>query len=392
MQRAATAKGGGRCQRGQAMVEYAILLVLLVTLVIGGIELAIAAYTGHSTGRAASAAVGEWLGRALRFSKVDASGNQVIDNVASGGIAGLGDHDPTRFVNAACVVGAGGLGYDDGLPADSVSKGGDRLYLYNPLPLEVTACIGQTDADCAVAGTTRTAEAALIEGNTDCGGTYAGLPRMHAAMRPLYRKECTTAGLAVKDCTRLDLAAGDRVFLRLPGGVHGGGDPRLETYLAMTDAGGGILHDGGGNPVTRPALALHCDAPGSTSGFPGKEAAGNCVSACYVGGTYPAGPAAGLGLACNVRVLLRTRHIFESFLLMDSWKSPVPVGDRAVLDNPFDASGQPVKGIIGAELTRGFVRKTWKTFQGCAHSEAYFNATVATGSPSFAGGDVASCN
>ncbi len=375
------------------MVEYAILLVLLVTLVIGGIELAIAAYTGHATGQAARVAVDEWFSRALRFVRLDGSGNQIINSTASGGVAGLGDHDPVRFTNATCLNGAGGLAYDDGLPSDSVTQGGDRLYLYNPLPVELTACIGQTDPTCAAAGRTRTAEEVLFTGNTDCpGGSFQGLPKMHAAMRPLYRRECTDSALAVKDCARLDLTAGDRVFLRLPGGVHSGGNPALETYLAMTDSGGGIQHDGAGNPVTRPALAIHCDSPGSSSGFPGKEAADNCVSICYVGGTYPAGPAAGLGLACNVRVLLRTRHVFESFLLMDTWKTPVPVADRAVLDNPFDATGQPVKGIIGAELTRGFVRKTWKTFQGCAYSEAYLNATVSPGNPSFAGGNVSTCN
>lgn len=47
-------------QRGQAMVEYAILLILLVMVVMGGAELGVAAYHASKNGDGAEAAANEW--------------------------------------------------------------------------------------------------------------------------------------------------------------------------------------------------------------------------------------------------------------------------------------------------------------------------------------------
>lgn len=47
-------------QHGQAMVEYAILLILMVTLIMGGLELSVTAYNSKKTGDAAEAGANAW--------------------------------------------------------------------------------------------------------------------------------------------------------------------------------------------------------------------------------------------------------------------------------------------------------------------------------------------
>lgn len=47
-------------QHGQAMVEYAILLILMVTLIMGGLELSVTAYHSKKTGDAAEAGANSW--------------------------------------------------------------------------------------------------------------------------------------------------------------------------------------------------------------------------------------------------------------------------------------------------------------------------------------------
>lgn len=57
-------------QHGQAMVEYAILLILMVTLIMGGLELSVTAYHSKKTSDAAEAGANSWA-EAIGFSKAN---------------------------------------------------------------------------------------------------------------------------------------------------------------------------------------------------------------------------------------------------------------------------------------------------------------------------------
>src|SRR5690606_5489668 len=50
-----------RGQRGQAMVEFAIISLVLILLIAGGIELALAAFSGQRASDAAKAAIEDWV-------------------------------------------------------------------------------------------------------------------------------------------------------------------------------------------------------------------------------------------------------------------------------------------------------------------------------------------
>ena len=153
-------------QRGQAMVEYAIILIVMTLLVAGGLELATAAYNGYATVEAAKA------GRPFRVrsARMNGAGKYVLGDGTSDS-PGLGDHsDPSLFSRPACNADGS---YNNGLPADG------NIYLFNPLPLDITDCQGDDDngtpADTA---DDISRLRALIYG----ADGYAGLPKLNQSI------------------------------------------------------------------------------------------------------------------------------------------------------------------------------------------------------------------
>lgn len=327
-------------QRGQALIEFAIVLFLLVILVVGGLELALAAYNSHRAAEGARAGAARWA-----------------EWQATGAELELGDHyfgvdDPRGgFDNPRCLT---GVGYDHGLPLDG------RAYLFNPLPLDITDCLGASDDLCtADPGDDRTRLSVLFTGYPDPGAPgcqpadYSGLPPVNQAIRSLYVKACVDGADQLVDCHKDSVA---RVYLKLPGGRHLQDDPANPSLLALFGEDNRPIKP---NPL-RPFFELQCSDRPDLEPPPEPACAEDCRPA-----------------SCNVEVTVRYRHVFESLTLIPGvslrddgtplWQDRLDDADLDLLDNPFVGPNRsPVRGWIGAEVTRsGNIRKVWRTFKGC---------------------------
>ncbi len=307
------------------MVEYAILLVVMVLLIAGGLELAIAAYNGHATTQAARAGANEWMQRLATLAYYDSNGQPTF---ADG--RGLGDHDPASnpFTRPRCNTLTAAEPYDDGLPDDG------NVYLYNPLPIDITDCIGEDDVD----GVSRIT--VLVSGRAD--GSYRGLPGLNQSIRSMYVKACRDEGASPArfiSCGREYNPANPdhRILLKLPGWL----DPADDTVKLWN-------YDGAGNLKSEPVFALQCarygssdDEPCDTADTAHPDANRRPGDICW----RDSGPDV-VPLACNVRVQYRYRHVFESLVLMGLEGAPeeVPPADQELFD-----SGVAAGGILGSE-------------------------------------------
>ena len=337
------------------MVEYAIIALVLILLIAGGVELALAAFSGQRTSDAAEAGIDDWV-YATGNAGVYLSGadpyfecgedsvygvyddncvNWEIDNSPHVSPAvGLGDH-AQPFARAACDAGDPTL-YDDGLPADSVTADppGDAVYLFNPHPIDLTDCVGADGTD-----PTRTRRAVLID----------RLPALNRALYSSYQNRCA-------DAAGVEVTCGDPAavsnYLRLPGLL----DPLTDTV------GVGVLDsdpDSPGfqlplDPLPRPTFEIDC-APGGTTDFDACDTSALPADVCWrVEDNAP--------LACEVRVRVRYRYIFNAFLQFPFmyWNDPLP---QAALDQ-LDL-GPGGAGTTGSEVARGNIRRLQRTFLGC---------------------------
>lgn len=483
-------------QLGQAMVEYAILLTVMVTLIAGGVELGLAAFNSNRTAEGAKAGAALWSRNGMSFAvSPNSSGISLIydgttypnmpflDHTVgprssryrsadyqsgSGESWGIGDHswtdtdaidgtNPQLFYNPTCHQAASsnqvslpaGVANDHfiGLPDDAAPEdlnhelldptstnydpNRQRVYLFNPLPIDITECVDDLD---------KTDDydpyAEFINGRkylavaTGTPGEYVSangveyteyyLPPVNRAILSLYVRECVSASVVI-DCTDQDNPP-DRVYLRLPGGRHVGDDPRNMTQLGLFEEGSNSYsistskgqEDGSGNVTgLLDSFRMHCRLEGVDNVFPEPTDPDNCRTLCYgqpdrFGDVDTAGDNYtdyGPGLPCDVRVIIRHRHIFESLVMMTGWKKSVAVDSRQFTDSPFVDDSNPnqiSRGILGTEVTRGFVLKPQKTFRGCyetssAVNKRYDPSLVVGGDPEtgLAGGnsvEITSCN
>ena len=322
-----------RGQCGQAMVEFAIISLVLILLIAGGIELALAAFSGQRASDAAKAAIEDW---------VYATGNAGV--YESGGVdweildsphvvdAGLGDH-AQAFNRPSCDPGDPLL-YDDGLPTDSVTQVGNAVYLFNPRPIDLTNCVGQDGSD-----PNRTRRAVLIE----------RLPALNRALYSSYQKRCGDADGNEVTCSD-DAAV--TTYLRLPGRL----DPVTDTV------GVGMLDSDPDSPgfqfpldaVPRETFEIAC-APGGTTEFDLCDTAALPEDVCWRS-------LDGAPLACEVRVRVRYRYVFNAFLQFPFmyWQDPLPPEALDQLDR-----GPGNAGTVGSEVARGDIRRLQRTFLGC---------------------------
>ena len=334
-----------RGQRGQAMVEFAIISLVLILLIAGGIELALAAFSGQRASDAAKAAVEDWVyatGNAGVYDETYEVDWKIVDSphVASAPQAGLGDHSQA-FGRPACDPEDAAL-YFDGLPADAVSNPdvGTAVYLFNPRPIDLTNCVGQDGND-----PNRTRRAVLIE----------KLPALNRALYSSYQKRCGDADGNEVTCS--DPAA-VTTYLRLPGRL----DPVTDTV------GVGVLDSDPDSPgfqfpldaEPRPTFAIEC-APGGTADFgvcDSMDSDPDMEDVCWSdrGSTNP-NP-----LACEVRVRVRYRYVFNAFLQFPFmvWQDPLPPEALDQLDR-----GPGNAGTVGSEVARGDIRRLQRTFLGC---------------------------
>ncbi|PKO43612.1 MAG: hypothetical protein CVU29_10635 [Betaproteobacteria bacterium HGW-Betaproteobacteria-22] len=453
-----------RYQRGQALIEFAIVLILIIMVVAGGAELAIAAYHASKTGDGAKAAANDWANAVsfshgvllnklamqsgetpaendarhlqmindlnlttptlvdcssttppvditelpLDLSSCNLSNTSNADNLVTklsaisdlpqsdfsvictdsiiapthiincannpnkyliakpmtvnkvGEIKKtLGNHNPINFSMANC----NGVDYDNGLP-DQVN-----IYLFNPLPIDITNCDGSAGkkVDELIAGT----------------DTYEGMPKLNLALRSQYQQVCVSnvAGVItlqpLKDC----VANGNQLWLKPPGKMCGAGTAEGTEYCPnegdLNGATGfyffGDSNISGNNleyiptsfanPEFRPTFQLVCGgADYRDSNF---DAADECST---------------LNGAFSVQVNTRYRSIFESFLTFGLQAIPVDYinGTLASLlpyfynPNQVGASNQLV-GTAGSEIgpiggkDKTPTVKRFRDFRGCYH-------------------------
>lgn len=328
----------GGC-RGQAMVEYAILLILLVLLIAGGLELAMAAYNGHATVEAAKAGATRWLEYVARASCADADGPCVLQGV------GLGDHPDDddqaieNFRRPACLD-TSPHSYDHGLPDGTVNLEEDvthqtmpKVYLYNPLPLDISNCIGRDDN-----GTPGNPN---DDFQSRVARLIASLPPLNQAIYAQYDKAFFDADsgafIPIRD---YDPANPNHIrLLRLPGWLD-----NLEAMSRLA------FLDRGGNVTSAPTFALLC-ANGNNP-FGPCDSASSPSAICWrdSGGTPEP-------LACNVQVQYRYRHVFESLVGMGVGTGyDFLAGENPIVENvdpsdqPFFSHAAAPAGVLGSEL------------------------------------------
>lgn len=311
-------------QRGQAMVEYAIILIVMTLLVAGGLELAIAAYNGYATIEAAKAGASEWSEYLARASYDNSSANFAPRDSDKTPV-GLGDHqDLANFRQPSCDP--DGFHYDDGLPDGSITpeeasitQGGDKVYLFNPLPIDITNCTGN-DADYP----NRSRISVLVSGKKNDPDTVAdevdfdGLPRLNRAMYSQYEvsyfdPNATTSttppasGPAfISSSDYHDSPAGKSRLMRLPGWLDPS-DPNATSWLVHIKVDPDTQLQ---TAEAKPVFHLKCATP-FTSDFRDCDSEGNIQNVCWTAVTGSPTP-----LACNVQVQYRYRHVFESLVMM----------------------------------------------------------------------------
>ena len=311
-------------QTGQAMIEYAIILMLMIVLIAGGTELGIATFNSNRTAEGAKTGANYWTETALVYNVVYDAGLTGTSGYKINAGIGLGDHTNldetgTGFDMPFCDDGAGNLSTE--LPTD-----GD-IYLYNPKIIDITDC----DQD-------------------EINALFDALPPIHNSIRSLYTEQCVESDFSWKALSSCDTAAGDMRIMKLTG------------IITTDDTIDINVFDDNNNYVnTLPTFELECEALG-TQGFANCDTRAVPNDVCW--STLTGEP-----LACNVRTIVRHRHLFESFVIFRNYlQDPVAEADLSQFD-----PGPNGFGAVGSELWRGRLRKAQRTFKGCYETNILTN-------------------
>lgn len=384
--------------RGQALIEFAIILILVVLVVAGGAELAITAYGSSKVSDAAKAGTTEW-GQMISHAKAATTPTPQPD-------VGLGDHAVGNFSSPSCVALNGdSADYDDGIPpgrylldkknqdnyANPLFPNARLIYLFNPMPIDHESCFG-TDPN----RDNRSRISILVNGyglmylsdNTPNPLYVPGLPKVNQAMYSMYQQVCLN-GDSLEKCE----VATERLLFP-PGKLCLSVDADQENCPDDGDANVTNLGDtgyyffGASNlaargskqyvpslaPEFRPTFQISC--PGGT--FENSDNSSGCdtraapAEICWVIN----GPPSTTSLACQLQVHVRYRSIFESFITFGLAELPDDALDNLpYFYNPSKVGNgsNNVKGIAGSEIgpigaTGNPTVKPFKDFRGCYES------------------------
>jgi len=323
------------------------------------------------------------------------------------GDVGLGDHSVANFQSPSCVALNGdSADYDDGIPDDrylldknhrdnylaldlavAPPNNTKSIYLFNPLPIDHESCFG-TDPNRG----DRSRISILINGYGlmfDNAGIpnplyVPGLPKVNQAMYSMYQQVCLNAGNALARCENAD----ERLLFP-PGKLCLGTGVDEENCPTDTDNLGetGYYFFGASNSAARgskqyipslpslvpefsPTFQIEC--PGGSykdsDNMAGCDDRINPLNICWSATT--------VSLACQLRVHVRYRSIFESFITFGLAELP----DAALSNLPFfynpskvGVAVKSVSGIAGSEIgpigaTGNPTVKPFKDFRGCYES------------------------
>lgn len=374
-----TCKLFGRArQRGQAMVEFAIIALLLILLIAGGVELGIAAFNSNRTAEGAKAATNEWMQHISRENveciqiSIDPD-NPVPDKgcstpdvnyfrsfklTSSTGLGdhGLGDHDTlSNFARPSCLP----VNITDGLPdyADGFPEDGN-VYLYNPLPIDITECFGNDELEPSRSRVSvlLTGHSAAFENDPEY---YPGLPKIHQAIYSQYETVCLSPDgyISCSSDEYLDNIGlpGYSKLLKLPGWLDLEDDYAMSMLPRIREQNVGgqtkFVLDPDVSPNPKPTFAIQCRAindPQNSNSFEGCDSRVVPNDICWHDNNTPTPTP----LACDVRIEMRYRYTFETFIGMtmaEKGSSPMTPVDTDALEY-FDAI-EP--GRVGSDLQRG---------------------------------------
>jgi hypothetical protein len=404
--------------RGQALIEFAIILILVVLVVAGGAELAITAYGSSKVSDAAKAGATEW-GQLISHAKdpnatFTPSPPTPLANTSTQIDVGLGNHAIANFVLPSCGDdGSGVFTYDDGMPDDrylvdkqnrdnyvvlnavAPPNNTKSIYLFNPLAIDHESCIG-TDPN----RDGRSRISILINGygfmyndnNTPddfsddtLNPLYVpGLPKLNQAMYSMYQQVCLNDGGNPLNDDSLEKCSDTTERLLFPPGKLCLSDDANEESCPEDAAnlgetgyyffGASNIADKGDKeyipslpPLFRPTFQIEC--PGGT--FEDSDNASNCdaptnITNCLSSAAAP----------CQLRIHVRYRSIFESFITFGLAELPDDALDNLpYFYNPSKVGNgsNNVKGIAGSEIgpigaTGNPTVKPFKDFRGCYES------------------------
>lgn len=395
-----------RAARGQALIEFAIVLLVLMALIVGGIELGTAALNSRSLRDGVQAAGDQWARDVQRHARsVNGALPLLYETCADQALVTAGSAPPGIACNELRLAGTPasqapaycGLGLhenpdafgfprcndadcdapEDGLPLHNDPDAGEHparcapvphspashaayllegdRYLFNPKPLDVTACApgGALRSDCV-------------------SRLFDALPPLHRAIRSSYQLRCVDSLVALNEVL---CEPGAVWLLRLPGRLHDDGVVRL----AQAAASGAQLLSAGDPSET---FAVQCRPPG-TSSFAECEAPGACACDSRVnaqGVCWQAASPVPRPLACEARVIVRHRHLFFSAFPTGRFNDSA-IRDAALL-NDLDL-GIQARGGLGAEVVsqgedgnRSYFQVPWKTFKGCTEVLTDYSAAA----------------
>lgn len=352
-------------QRGQAMVEFAVIILVLTLIVVGGIELATAVFWSSKTNDAAKQAAMAWVAMsgnvqngigpidvATGHGQYGLGGSDVYNDPATSedfNYYGLGDHqDPANFTRATCT-GAGDYGLGEQYPARIADKNDDDgdgkvdpiyhitgdVYLFNPKPLDIT--------DCDTAG------------NLTLDDFVKGLPKVNQAIYPLYERHVVKNGEL--GCTQAQC-----ILLMLPGRLDADDTVKLVDLSIGTpyiDVDGKKKAPASATAI--PAIKLEC-ANAGTEDFNNLCGTPDDDGKCWLGGSRQ---------ACEIKIEVRYKFVFESFVTMFMGNSTDASIEQLVVDDPslFDNADAGNDGNIGKDIKAfGSELKPQKRFLGCHQS------------------------
>lgn len=415
--------------RGQALIEFAIILILVVLVVAGGAELAITAHGASKVSDAAKAGATEW-GLLISHAKnpnATFTPNPPTQNANASAAqqmnVGLGDHAVASFASPSCggPDGDGNLTYDDGIPLDRyvVDKQnrdnhtlsptppsiptGTLVYLFNPLSIDHESCIG---SDPNRGGRSRIS--ILVNGyglmydDNDTPNNFEddtpnplyvpGLPKLNQAMYSMYQQVCLNdGGNALSDDLLERCSDTTDRFLFPPGKLCLSDDLNEEScpldaenlgetgyyfFGASNNADSGSKqYIPSSSPQFRPVFQIECNDVGFNdhSNMTGCDTQAAPAGICWVND----GPPSTTSIACPLKVHVRYRSIFESFITFGMAELPNDELDNLpYFYNPSKvgvAGSNSVKGIAGSEIgplgaTGNPTVKPFKDFRGCYES------------------------
>lgn len=399
-------------QRGQAMIEFAIIGLLLILLIAGGVELGIAAFNSNRTSEGAKAGAAAWVNgigsgnvytACMLISSSDPYYADDCENISAGSVyntygfalerlipedanirIGMGNHaDISAFRRPSCNLDGS---YDDGLPEEN------QVYLYNPLPVDITECLGNDALELSV-GKTRSRVTVLFTGHSrEVHETmpsdpmrFSGLPVIHQSIYSQYETVCTSPDTYLP-CTRYNPGDGHRKLMKLPGHLDPSDETAMSALPKIVQIGNAFVLDPEIEPNPKPTFNLLCRArtiPESSTAFGACDTNVDPQDICWSAET-------GLPLLCDAMVETRYRHTFESFVGM-TMAEDTPTAMAPVVEDAAIFMQDQTPGTLGSDLQLGNAPKPFRDFYGCYQT----NATLlvpGTGSPRVNGINLTSCN